>query len=114
MARPLTPGLIPKVGVVRMDLIRIILAILLQALGVFLQVGLGGQFWLKILLTLLGYVPGIVHAIWIIARRRVRRRRSGRSVRNRAALSDRAHRRTGSQRHRARLESHVQATIAAP
>lgn len=52
-----------------MDIIRIILAILLPPLGVFLQVGLGGHFWLNILLTLFGYIPGIVHAIWIIARR---------------------------------------------
>ena len=52
-----------------MDLIRIICAILLPPLGVFLQVGFGAQFWLNILLTLLGYVPGIVHAIWVIARR---------------------------------------------
>ena len=52
-----------------MDLIRIILSILILPLGVFLQVGLGLQFWLNILLTLLGYVPGLVHAIWIIARR---------------------------------------------
>ncbi|MEY8839322.1 YqaE/Pmp3 family membrane protein, partial [Cribrihabitans sp. XS_ASV171] len=37
-------------------------------LGVFLQVGLGKHFWLNILLTLLGYIPGIVHAVWIIAR----------------------------------------------
>jgi uncharacterized membrane protein YqaE (UPF0057 family) len=32
-------------------------------------VGFGGQFWLNILLTLLGYIPGIVHAVWIIAKR---------------------------------------------
>lgn len=51
------------------DAIRILLAILLPPLGVFLQVGLGLQFWLNILLTLLGYVPGIVHAVWIILRR---------------------------------------------
>lgn len=50
-----------------MDFIRIVIAILLPPLGVFLQVGLGGQFWLNILLTLLGYIPGIVHAIWVIA-----------------------------------------------
>ena len=48
-----------------MDLLRIIIAILLPPLGVFLQVGLGGAFWLNILLTLLG-IPGIVHAVWII------------------------------------------------
>ncbi|WP_126976571.1 YqaE/Pmp3 family membrane protein [Frigidibacter oleivorans] len=52
-----------------MDLIRIIIAILLPPLGVFLQVGFGLQFWINILLTLLGYIPGIIHAIWIIARR---------------------------------------------
>ena len=53
-----------------MDIIRIIFAILLPPVGVFLQVGFGGQFWLNILLTLLGYIPGIVHAVWIIATRR--------------------------------------------
>jgi len=52
-----------------MDLDRILLAILLPPLGVFLQVGIGPQFWINILLTLLGYIPGIVHAVWIIARR---------------------------------------------
>ncbi|WP_435102588.1 YqaE/Pmp3 family membrane protein [Arhodomonas sp. AD133] len=52
-----------------MDLIRILLAILLPPLGVLLQVGLGLHFWINILLTLLGYIPGIVHAVWIIARR---------------------------------------------
>ena len=52
-----------------MDILRIILAIILPPLGVLLQVGLGLHFWLNILLTLLGYIPGIVHAVWIIARR---------------------------------------------
>ena len=52
-----------------MDFIRILLAIVIPPLGVFLQVGLGKHFWLNILLTLLGYIPGIVHAVWIIARR---------------------------------------------
>ncbi len=52
-----------------MDLLRIILSILLPPLGVFLQVGLGLHFWLNILLTLFGYVPGIIHAVWIILRR---------------------------------------------
>jgi uncharacterized membrane protein YqaE (UPF0057 family) len=52
-----------------MDLIRILIAILLPPLGVFLQVGFGGAFWLNILLTLCGYIPGIVHAVYIIAKR---------------------------------------------
>jgi uncharacterized membrane protein YqaE (UPF0057 family) len=50
------------------NLIRIVFAILLPPLGVFLKVGLGGAFWLNILLTLLGFVPGMIHALWIIAR----------------------------------------------
>lgn len=52
-----------------MDILRIILSILLPPLGVFLQVGIGLQFWINILLTLLGYIPGIVHAVYIIAKR---------------------------------------------
>ncbi|WP_292292203.1 YqaE/Pmp3 family membrane protein [Marivita sp.] len=52
-----------------MDLVRIIVAVLLPPLGVFLEVGLGKHFWLNILLTILGYIPGIVHAVYIIARR---------------------------------------------
>ena len=52
-----------------MDIIRIIAAIVLPPLGVFLQVGIGKAFWINIVLTLLGYLPGIVHAIWIIAKR---------------------------------------------
>lgn len=52
-----------------MDILRLILAIFLPPLGVFLQVGLTMQFWINVLLTLLGYVPGIIHAVWIILRR---------------------------------------------
>lgn len=52
-----------------MDLLRVIAAILLPPLSVFMKVGFGGHFWLNILLTLLGYIPGIIHAVWIIARR---------------------------------------------
>lgn len=52
-----------------MDVIRIIIAILLPPLGVFLQVGIGLHFWVNILLTLLGYIPGIIHAVYIIVKR---------------------------------------------
>lgn len=50
------------------DVIRVICSIVIPPLGVFLQVGLGLHFWINILLTLLGYVPGIIHAVWIILR----------------------------------------------
>ena len=52
-----------------MDVIRIIVAIFLPPLGVFLQVGFGLDFWINIVLTLFGYIPGIVHAVWIIAKK---------------------------------------------
>jgi len=52
-----------------MDVVRILIAIVLPPLGVFLQVGIGLQFWINLLLTFLGYVPGIIHAVWIITRR---------------------------------------------
>ncbi len=51
-----------------MDLIRILFAIILPPLGVFLKVGIGKHFWINILLTLLGYIPGIVHAVWVVAK----------------------------------------------
>jgi len=50
-----------------MDLLRVACSILLPPLGVFLEVGVGKKFWLNIILTLLGYIPGMIHAIWVIA-----------------------------------------------
>ena len=50
------------------DIFRLILAIFLPPLGVFLQVGLGKHFWINIVLTLMGYLPGIIHAVWVIAK----------------------------------------------
>lgn len=50
------------------DIFKILFAILLPPLGVFLEVGLKGHFWLNIVLTLFGYIPGIVHALYVILR----------------------------------------------
>ncbi len=52
-----------------MDFLRIILSVIIPPVGVFLQVGFGLHFWINILLTLLGYIPGLIHAIWIITRK---------------------------------------------
>ncbi|HIK34041.1 MAG TPA: YqaE/Pmp3 family membrane protein [Oscillatoriales cyanobacterium M59_W2019_021] len=51
-----------------MDILRLLAAIFIPPLGVFLQVGLGTQFWINVLLTLLGYIPGIIHAVWVIVK----------------------------------------------
>lgn len=53
-------------GVELADPIKILLAILLPPVGVFLEVGFGFHFWLNIVLTLFGFVPGIVHAAYVI------------------------------------------------
>ena len=52
-----------------MDFWRILLSVIIPPVGVFLQVGFGLQFWINILLTLLGYIPGLIHAIWIITKK---------------------------------------------
>lgn len=49
-----------------MDILRLLCAIFVPPLGVFLQVGFGTDFWINVLLTIFGYVPGIIHAVWII------------------------------------------------
>ncbi|TIB75297.1 hypothetical protein E3Q22_00203 [Wallemia mellicola] len=45
---------------------RIIFAIIVPPLGVFLERGCAADFWINILLTILGYIPGIIHALYII------------------------------------------------
>ena len=49
------------------DIVRLIFAIILPPVGVAMQVGFATQFWINLLLTLLGYLPGVIHAVWIIA-----------------------------------------------
>ncbi|XP_015874794.1 hydrophobic protein RCI2B [Ziziphus jujuba] len=46
--------------------IDILLAIILPPLGVFLKFGCKVEFWICLLLTLLGYIPGIIYAVYII------------------------------------------------
>jgi len=48
------------------DPIKILIAILLPPVGVFLEVGFTGHFWLNILLTFLGFIPGVIHALYVI------------------------------------------------
>lgn len=51
-----------------MKLLQIILGILIPPLGVFLTVGVSSALFFNILLTLLGWLPGSIHAIWIISK----------------------------------------------
>lgn len=51
-----------------MNLFRIILGILLPPVGVFMTEGVGFTFLINILLTLLGWLPGSIHALWVIVK----------------------------------------------
>jgi len=52
------------------ELLKIVCAIIFPPVAAFLQVGFGKHFWLNIVLTILGIIPGIVHAVWIVAKRK--------------------------------------------
>lgn len=51
------------------DFIRIIFSAIIPPLGVALEVGITKHFWLNLLLTILGYIPGLIHAVWIISKK---------------------------------------------
>lgn len=50
-----------------MKILKIILAIFLPPVAAFMQVGISTHFWINIALTLLGGIPGMIHAIWLVA-----------------------------------------------
>jgi uncharacterized membrane protein YqaE (UPF0057 family) len=45
---------------------QVVFATVLPPLSVFCAVGLRSQFWLNLMFTLLGYVPGVVHAFHVL------------------------------------------------
>ena len=51
-----------------MNVIRIILALLIPPVAAFLTVGIGLHFWLNILLTIFFWVPGMIHALWLVVK----------------------------------------------
>lgn len=56
-----------------MTFLRLVLAILLPPAAVFLTTGFSTGFLINLGLTFLGYVPGIIHALWIIQKTDERR-----------------------------------------
>lgn len=49
-----------------MILIKILLAIFLPPVAAAVQVGITTHFWINIILTILGGIPGMVHALWLV------------------------------------------------
>ena len=58
------------------DVLLVILAILLPPVAVFIRRGCGVDLVINILLCLLGHIPGIIHAVYIVLHDRERRRRA--------------------------------------
>ena len=48
------------------DIAFMILALIMPPIAVLIKVGLGTQFWINLLLTILGYLPGQIHALWVV------------------------------------------------
>lgn len=47
-------------------LLKIIVAVILPPLSVFMTTGIGTAFLINIVLTFIGWFPGVIHALWII------------------------------------------------
>jgi len=51
-----------------MKLLYIVLGILLPPVAVFLKFWVGSTLFINIGLTILGWIPGSIHAVWAIAK----------------------------------------------
>lgn len=52
-----------------MGIVNIIAAILLPPLGVFMTMGISQALIINVVLTLLGWLPGVIHALWILSKK---------------------------------------------
>lgn len=50
-------------------IIALILAFFLPPLGVALKKGIGFSFVVNVILTFLGFIPGIIHALYVILKK---------------------------------------------
>mgnify|MGYP001812131600 CR=1 FL=1 len=49
-------------------LLLIIVAVLIPPLAVILDKGLGKDFIINLVLTLLFFIPGLIHALWLVTK----------------------------------------------
>ena len=61
-----TGGLNPAPDEGKRDFWRLIAAYFLPPLGVYMQSGITSTFGINLVLTLFFYVPGVLHAMWVI------------------------------------------------
>jgi uncharacterized membrane protein YqaE (UPF0057 family) len=58
-------------------LLKILIGIVLPPVGVFLTYGLSTTLVINIVLTVLGWVPGSIHAVWAITKQAERADQAG-------------------------------------
>lgn len=51
-----------------MLIIKLILAVLLPPVAVFLSSGISTALVINIVLTLIGWLPGVIHALWVVTK----------------------------------------------
>jgi len=62
---------IKRIGTVRtsteknVSILILIASILLPPLGVALKHGIGRDFWINLILTIILFVPGVIHAVYV-------------------------------------------------
>jgi len=49
-------------------LVLIILSIFLPPVAVFMKKGIMPTFWINLILTLIFFIPGVVHALWVVTK----------------------------------------------
>lgn len=54
--------------VVDKKLLTIIAAVLLPPLGVYLKKDVGKELLICVVLTILGFLPGVIYALWVVTR----------------------------------------------
>ena len=52
-----------------MTFVELLLAVFLPPVAVLLRAGVGLQLVLSIILTIIGWIPGVIHALWIVSSR---------------------------------------------
>lgn len=52
-----------------MTFVELLLAVFLPPVAVLLRAGIGLQLVLNIILTIIGWIPGVIHALWVLSNR---------------------------------------------
>ncbi|MFQ5511852.1 MAG: YqaE/Pmp3 family membrane protein [Candidatus Krumholzibacteriia bacterium] len=55
-----------------MTILKIVLAIFFPPVAAAMQVGISTHFWINVILTLLGMLPGVIHALWLVITKKSR------------------------------------------